>query len=167
MVAPGSHKLESVIDRDAHIWDVTAPDREKMAEFVDPDLKAGDVLLMNGHTWHLPPAGSTEQDRVGFFNKYCAVNAPPAAGYYPYSPASRDVLSDEGKRLIPVAFDKPIATTELLIEDTSEATHFFEHVELAHEIVEVKSILTHLFFDTRTIFFFKVGKTKKKEEGNG
>ncbi|MBK35353.1 MAG: hypothetical protein CME26_07470 [Gemmatimonadetes bacterium] len=121
MVAPGSHKLESVIDRDAHIWDVTAPDREKMAEFVDPDLKAGDVLLMNGHTWHLPPAGSTEQDRVGFFNKYCAVNAPPAAGYYPYSPASRDVLSDEGKRLIPVAFDKPIATTELLIEDTSEA----------------------------------------------
>ena len=126
MVAPGSHKLESVIDRAAHVWDVTAPNREKMSEFVDPELKAGDLLLLNGHTWHLPPAGSTAEDRMGFFNKYCAVNAPPAAGYYPYSQAAYDALSEEGRRLIPVHFEKPLATTQLLIEDTSdEEPRFF------------------------------------------
>lgn len=120
MVAPGSHKLESVIDPASHILDVTAPDRDQMSDFIDPDLKAGDVLLMNGRTWHLPPAGATKEDRVGFFNKYCAVNAPPAAGYYPYNQEAHDALSDEGKRLIPVHFDKPISATQLLIEDTTE-----------------------------------------------
>jgi hypothetical protein len=50
---------------------------------------------------------------------YCAINAPPAAGYYPYNPAALDALSDAGKRLIPVCFDKPITTTRLLIERPS------------------------------------------------
>ncbi len=125
-VAPGSHKLESVIDRDAHIWDVTAPDRDRMSEFIDPELKAGDLLLLNGHTWHLPLPGPKDEDRCGFFNKYCAANAPPAAGYYPYDRAAYDAMSDEGKRLIPVWFEKPISTTQLLIEDTStQESRFF------------------------------------------
>ena len=59
------------------------------------------------------------------FNKYCAVNAPPAAGYYPYDHAAYDSLSDAGKRLIPVHSDTPLTTTRLLIESTSEAQSKF------------------------------------------
>ena len=119
LVSPKSHKLTQVIDPDAHILDLNRPDAKALAPFIDPELKAGDLLVVNEHVWHKAPAGTTTEDRCGIFNKYCAVNAPPAAGYYPYNPAALEALSDDGKRLIPVCFDKPITTTRLLIEDTS------------------------------------------------
>ena len=119
LVSPKSHKLTQVIDSDAHILDVNRPDAKALAPFIDPELKAGDLLVVNEHVWHKAPAGTTTEDRCGIFNKYCAVNAPPAAGYYPYNPAALDALSDAGKCLIPVCFDKPITNTRLLIEDTS------------------------------------------------
>ncbi len=116
MVSPGSHKLAQVINEDAHILDLTRPDTKQLAPFIDPELEAGDLLITNQHTWHSAPAGTATDDRCGLFHKYCAVNAPPAAGYYPYNPAARDSLGDAGKRLIPVCFDKPLTTARLLIE---------------------------------------------------
>ena len=125
LVSPKSHKLTQVIDKDAHILDLTRPDAQQLAPFIDPELKAGDLLVVNEHVWHKAPAGTTTEDRCGIFNKYCAVNAPPAAGYYPYNRAALDALSDDGKHLIPVCFDKPITTTRLLIEDTSSGESKF------------------------------------------
>jgi hypothetical protein len=125
LVSPGSNKLTKIIDPNAHILDLTRPHVDKLPPFIDPKLRAGDMLLMNAHTWHKAPAGTTSEDRCGVFNKYCAVNAPPAAGYYPYDLAAYDALSDAGKRLIPVHSDKPISTTRLLIESTSEAQSKF------------------------------------------
>ena len=119
LVSPKSHKLTQLIDPDAHILDLTRPDPEMLPPFIDPELKAGDLLVVNEHVWHEAPPGTTTEDRCGIFNKYCAIDAPPAAGYYPYNPAALDALSDDGKRLIPVCFDQPIATTRLLIEDLS------------------------------------------------
>ena len=119
LVSPKSHKLTQVIDPDAHILDLNRPDPEQLPPFIDPELKAGDLLVVNEHVWHEAPPGTTTEDRCGIFNKYCAIDAPPAAGYYPYNPAALDALSDDGKRLIPVCFDKPITTTRLLIEDSS------------------------------------------------
>ncbi len=119
LVSPGSHKLTEIIDPAAHILDLTPPDVDKLPPFIDPELKACDLLLMNAHTWHKAPAGTTSEDRCGVFNKYCAVNAPPAAGYYPYDHAAYDSLSDAGKRLIPVHSDTPLTTPRLLIESTS------------------------------------------------
>ena len=116
MVSPGSHKLPRVIDPQAHVLDLTAPDREQLPPFIDPELKAGDLLVVNEHVWHQAPAGTTSEDRCGIFNKYCAADAPPAAGYYPYNRAAHDALSDAGKRLLPVCFDRPLTTTRLLIE---------------------------------------------------
>ncbi len=116
MVSPGSHKLAQVINEDAHILDLTRPDTKQLAPFIDPELEAGDLLITNQHTWHSAPAGTATDDRCGIFHKYCAVNAPPAAGYYPYNLAARDSLGDAGKRLIPVCFDKPLTTARLLIE---------------------------------------------------
>ncbi len=121
LVSPGSHRLTGVIDLDAQILDVSRPDAKKLAPFIDPKLKAGDLLLMNACTWHKAPSGTTTtEDRCGFFNKYCAVNYPPAAGYYPYEPAAMNALSDSGKRLIPVCFDKPLTETRLLVQSVSE-----------------------------------------------
>ncbi len=119
LVSPKSHKLTQVIDPDAHILDLTRPDPEQLPPFIDPELKAGDLLVVNEHVWHEAPPGTATEDRCGIFNKYCAIDAPPAAGYYPYNSTALDALSDDGKRLIPVCFDKPIATTRLLIEDSS------------------------------------------------
>ena len=116
MVSPGSHKLPQVIDEEAHILDLTRPDTKQLAPFIDPELKAGDLLITNQHTWHSAPAGTATDDRCGIFHKYCAINAPPSAGYYPYNSAALNSLSDAGKRLIPVCFNKPITTTRLLIE---------------------------------------------------
>ncbi len=121
MVSPRSHKLAQVIDEDAHILDLTRPDTKQLASFIDPELNAGDLLITSEHTWHSAPAGSATDDRCGIFHKYCAVNAPPSAGYYPYNSATLNSLSDAGKRLIPVCFDKPITTTRLLIECPSSA----------------------------------------------
>ena len=108
MVSPKSHKLPRVIDPEAHILDLTAPDREQLPPFIDPELKAGDLLVVNEHVWHQAPAGTTSDDRCGIFNKYCAADAPPAAGYYPYNRGALDALSDAGKRLLPVCFDQPL-----------------------------------------------------------
>lgn len=120
LVSPGSHKLSHVVDENAHVQDLNAVDRDKMAPFIDPELKAGDLLVTSGYTWHNAPAGKTSDDRCGIFNKYCAVNAPPAAGYYPYNQAAVDALSESGKRLIPVRFDVPITTTRLLMADSDK-----------------------------------------------
>ena len=135
LVSPKSHKLTEVIDPDAHILDLTRPNPEELPPFIDPELKAGDLLVVNEHVWHEAPPGTTTEDRCGIFNKYCAVDAPPAAGYYPYNPAALDALSDDGKRLIPTCFDKPITTTRLLIEDTSSTASKFllrRHAETHH-----------------------------------
>ena len=125
MVSPKSHKLPRVIDPEAHILDLTAPDREQLPPFIDPELKAGDLLVVNEHVWHQAPAGTTSDDRCGIFNKYCAADAPPAAGYYPYNRGALDALSDAGKRLLPVCFDQPLTTTRLLIECPSGAESRF------------------------------------------
>ncbi len=135
LVSPKSHKLTQVIDSDAHILDLTRPDPEQLPDFIDPELKAGDLLVVNEHVWHEAPPGTTTEDRCGIFNKYCAIDAPPAAGYYPYNPDALDALSDDGKRLIPVCFDKPIATTRLLIEDSSTQESKF----LLHRNAETNS----------------------------
>ena len=116
LVAPRSHKLTQVINKRARIWDITRPDIAQLSPFVDLELKAGDLPLVNQHTWHKAPAGISTQDRCGIFNKYCAVNSPPAAGYYPYNNAALSALSDAGKRLIPICFDQSIITTRLLID---------------------------------------------------
>lgn len=116
LVSPGSHKLHGVINPQARILDVSAPDRAQLAPFVDPELKAGDLLLMNMYAWHEPPAGTARQDRCGLFNKYCAVDAPPATGHFRYSHAAHAALADEGKRLLAVCSDRPLEETRLLIE---------------------------------------------------
>ncbi len=130
LVSPKSHELHQVIDPDAKILDVIPPDRDKLPEFVDPELKAGDLLLLNMYTWHWAPGGAGRKFRSGIFHKYCAVNAPPAAGHYRYNEAAYRSLSDAGKRLLALHSDAPLTTTRLLVErESSGESTFFLHYD--------------------------------------
>ena len=126
LVSPKSHELHQVIDPDAKILDVTPPDRSKLPEFVDPELKAGDLLLLNMYTWHWAPGGTGGKFRSGIFHKYCAVSAPPAAGHYPYNEAAYRSLSDTGKRLLALHSDIPLTMSRLLVErETAREPAYF------------------------------------------
>ncbi len=126
LVSPKSHELHQVIDPDAKILDVTPPDKSKLPEFINPELKAGDLLLLNMYTWHWAPGGTGGKFRSGIFHKYCAVSAPPAAGHYPYNEAAHRSLSDAGKRLLAFHSDAPLTTTRLLVErESSQEPAYF------------------------------------------
>ena len=126
LVSPKSHELHQVINPDAKILDVTPPDRSKLPKFVDPELKAGDLLLLNMYTWHWALGGTGRKFRSGIFHKYCAVSAPPAAGHYPYNEAAHRSLSDAGKRLLAFHSDAPLTTSRLLVErESSQESAYF------------------------------------------
>ncbi len=115
-VSPGSHRLERVQDRGGralHVEPAVTPDDES---FVDPELRRGDLLLMNMHCWHRANPNQSDRPRAGFFNKYAARRFPPATGYYLFNDAAYSALSDAGKKLIAVHSDKPIATTRLVLQ---------------------------------------------------
>lgn len=124
LLSPGSHKLHRLIDQNARILDVNKPDRDQLGPFVDPELKAGDLLLLNMFSWHEAPPVNGTRNRCGIFNKYCAVNAPPAAGHFRYNRAAHEALRDDGKQLLAVHSEKPLIETRLLIERSGSEPNF-------------------------------------------
>jgi hypothetical protein len=120
-IAPGSHHPERVVDNGGRTLHITEAIKPAAAEFIDPQLKRGDLLLMNMHLWHQAEPNRSSHSRIGIFNKYAAASAPPATGYYLFNNAVYDALSETGKPLIAVHSDKPIATTRLLLERSGKA----------------------------------------------
>ncbi|MBT6277378.1 MAG: hypothetical protein HOI95_25010 [Chromatiales bacterium] len=114
LVVPGSHQLNLVEDRGEKTLHRGAPLRPDESQFVDARLRRGDLLLMNMYTWHWAPPNRSGRDRIGLFNKYAAVNAPPAAGYFVNTAAVKDALTPAGRRLIAVGTDQRITTTRAL-----------------------------------------------------
>lgn len=115
-VGRGSHRLERVQDhggRALHVEPAVMPPDDC---FVDPKLERGDLLLMNMHTWHKASSNRSGRPRAGFFNKYAAKHCPPATGYYLFNDAAHRALSEEGRRIMAVHSDKPIATTRMLLQ---------------------------------------------------
>lgn len=115
-VSPGSHRTDRVRDiggRALHVDPPPAPDDES---FVDPELKRGDLLLMNMHCWHRAGPNRSSRPRAGFFNKYAAKSFPPATGYYVFNDAAYEALSRHGRELVAVHSDKPVAVTRMLLQ---------------------------------------------------
>lgn len=115
-VAPGSHRLERVRNGGGRALEVDAaivPDDEC---FVDPELRRGDLLLMNMHCWHRAAPNLSKEHRIGFFNKYAAVHCPPATGYYQFSDAAYAGLTAEGQATVAFHSDKPIAQARVLLQ---------------------------------------------------
>lgn len=114
-IAPGSHHLERIQEGASDCLDVDPAIKPEASGFIDPGLQRGDLLLMNMHLWHKADGNSSKQHRVGLFNKYAAASMPPATGYFLFDDDVYDALSDEGKQLIGVHSNRPIATTRALL----------------------------------------------------
>ncbi|MCZ6890363.1 MAG: phytanoyl-CoA dioxygenase family protein [Gammaproteobacteria bacterium] len=120
-LSPGSHHLDRIHDHGGRALDVDAAIRPDEDSFIDPELKRGDLCLMNMHCWHKAAPNKSNRHRIGFFNKYAAASHPPATGYYMFTDAAYDALSEDGKKLIAVHSDKPIVMTRLLLQRQGES----------------------------------------------
>ena len=114
---PGSHHLERIhpfADRFQDIEPALFPEPDA---FIDPELRRGDLCLMNMHTWHKANGNKSTTHRRGFFNKYAARHYPPATGYYKFSTKAYDNFPDSEKHLLPTCSDKPITQASLLLQN--------------------------------------------------
>ena len=114
-VAPGSHHLERVTPGSTPCLEVVPAARPADTAFIDPELRRGDLLLMNMHLWHRASQNRSKQNRIGLFNKYAAASAPPAAGWYRYSDAVRNALSPANQSLIPTRGEAPVSQTRAVL----------------------------------------------------
>ncbi len=115
LVAPGSHRLDRITVGRERPLGVAPPIRPAESDYIDPELKRGDLLLMNMHLWHRANPNTSDHHRVGAFNKYAAADAPPATGYYLYDDEVHQALQPENRSLLAVHSDKAIATTRLVL----------------------------------------------------
>lgn len=116
-VSPGSHRLERVsrgADGPCPV-EVAPAIRPDESSFVDPEIRRGDLLLMNMHLWHRASPNKATHHRQGAFNKYCAASAPPATGFYLYDDDVHAALSPDNRSILGVHSDQPLATTRLVL----------------------------------------------------
>lgn len=118
-VAPGSHRLDRVRGGTGPCLEVDVAVKPDDDAFIDPELKRGDLLLMNMHLWHKAAPNRSDRSRVGVFNKYAAASAPPATGYFLYDEDVFNALGPEGRHLIAVHSDKKLTTTRVVMVRTS------------------------------------------------
>ena len=124
-IAPGSHRLDRIHEGPTPCLEVSPAVKPAPDEFIDPELKRGDLLLMNMHLWHKADSNKSAHHRVGLFNKYAAASYPPATGYYLYHDDVAAALSEEGRKLIAVHSDRDITTTRALLTRQREETEVF------------------------------------------
>jgi hypothetical protein len=133
-VAPGSHLQTTILPSNGRVHQVEAaqvPAPEEIT-LVDPLLKKGDVVLMDGFLWHEPRPNYGNSDRCGLYMKFHAKSSPPACGPTIYPSSVHDILPDDAKHLVPyhrgdgryaALRDEPVGGVDearLLIEDSDE-----------------------------------------------
>lgn len=116
LVSPGSHKASRIVPVNDRVSRVERASASNIAPLVDAELRRGDLLLMSMFTWHEGRANDSNHDRFGLYNKYRALDAPPACGPQLFSERSYDALSEAGKRLMPHHSDLPFAEARLIVE---------------------------------------------------
>ena len=130
-VAPGSHLKTTVLPSNGRVHPVDAAQVPTAGNItlVDPSLKKGDVVLMNGFLWHEPLPNYGNSDRCGLYMKFHAKSSPPACGPTIYPSSVHDILPAEAKHLVPyhrddgqfaAVRDEPMGGVDegmLLIED--------------------------------------------------
>ena len=114
-VSPGSHKLSRVIDQE-RVRRIHRCRGSDIGPLVDAELRRGDLLFMHMWTWHEGGPNRSDGDRLGIYNKYRAVNAPPACGPDLFTDKAHAMVSYEGRSLLPHHRDGPIAAARVLIQ---------------------------------------------------
>ena len=84
VAAPGTYRRTTLLPSDGRLHQVDAvqePTRDLTAPLLhDPQLRRGDVLLMDGLTWHEARPNNGSTNRVGLYMKFHARSSPPACG---------------------------------------------------------------------------------------
>jgi hypothetical protein len=110
-VAPGSHRLDRIHPGVERPLEVEPAVRPPESAFIDPELRRGDLLLMNMHLWHKAAPNTSDRHRAGLFNKYAAAGAPPATGSILFDDGDLEFLSPAGRSLIGAHSPLPLGTT--------------------------------------------------------
>jgi hypothetical protein len=133
-ISPGSHRKSTLLPSNGRVHQVDAaqvPEAHKV-ELIDPSLKKGDVVLMDGFLWHEARPNYGNSDRCGLYMKFHAKSSPPACGPTIFPSAVHDFLPDDAKHLVPyhrgdgryaALRDGPVGGIDearLLIEDSDE-----------------------------------------------
>ena len=133
-VSPGSHLQTTIRSSNGRVHQVDAAQVPAPSEIhlVDPLLKKGDVVLMDGFLWHEPRPNYGNSDRCGLYMKFHARSSPPACGPTIYPSSVHDILPNDAKHLVPyhrddgqyaALRDEPVGGVDegqLLIEDSDE-----------------------------------------------
>lgn len=114
-VVPGSHRLDRIREGSTPCLEIDPAIRPDESDFIDPELKRGDLLFMNMHVWHRAPINTSDQHRVGLFNKYAGASTPPATGWYRYDTKVVEALSPENRDLIAVHGETQVSNTRAIL----------------------------------------------------
>lgn len=115
-LARGSHRVAHTADPWAPVLNADRPTRPADEDFVDPELRRGDLAIVDMHCWHRAEPNRSDRHRTGMFTKWCAADHPPATGYFPYTGAVRRALGPDGEHILGVSSDRPISGTRAVIE---------------------------------------------------
>ncbi len=113
---PGSHRVAHSPDPYAPVWNAARAQRPDEDQFVDPELKRGDLAIVDMHTWHRAGMNNSSHHRTGLFTKWCAASQPPATGWYPFNDEVRQALGAQGQHVLGFSSPRPITSTTALLE---------------------------------------------------
>ena len=83
LVSPGSHLRSRILpstDGRVSLVEAGCVPEASSIELIDPQLKRGDLLLMNGFTWHEAWPNNSNKARIGIYLKFHGRHSPPAVG---------------------------------------------------------------------------------------
>eukprot|EP01050_Picozoa_sp_SAG11_P024583 SAG11_NODE_5280_length_1607_cov_2.866711_1_plen_523_part_01 len=136
-VAPGSYKRTVVLPSDGRIHRVDAsqvpPPAVVGPMLVDPQLRRGDVVLMQGFTFHEAWPNTADVDRCGLYMKFNARSSPPACGPTIFPRAAFDFLADAGTRTAHVVRHNRSDGCFAQVSETSGDDHGIEQGRLLIE----------------------------------
>lgn len=127
--AVGSHRVAHEPDPYAPVLNADRPVRPGEDDWVDPQLRRGDLALVDMHCWHRAGPNNSDHHRIGLFTKWGAASHPPATGWYLYSDEVRRALGPEGEHILAVSSARSIATSRGLIERERKGESQFLFVE--------------------------------------
>ena len=116
LVSPGSNKASRIFQVNDKISRVERASASDIAPLEDTKLRRGDIVFMHMFTWHEGRSNRSDHDRFGLYNKYRALNAPPACGPQLFSERCYRAFSESGKRLLPHHGDLGYSEARLIIE---------------------------------------------------
>ncbi len=113
---PGSHRVAHSPDPYAPVWNAERPTPPTEDRFIDPELKRGDLAIVDMHTWHRAGTNNAAHHRTGLFTKWCAATQPPATGWFPFNDEVRRALGPDGEHVLGFSSPLPITGTSALLE---------------------------------------------------